>query len=260
MPTANLAHLSSALSEDDATVETTYVGDEIVRLPSTRTVSYSREISWGSQSLSVLLLGTGGDGNASNSASKTPSSGEIHIFMDASDRELCGTNRPRVEDLLTSGANVVRRFRERTHPSNGALENLSTSHDAPPPSTFTSLPSIQILRTGSGNSRIIKELLLEESFNGSAGHNSATRSDDPLACWRLGYHPRWSASAGGDSNALSDVPPLSFGSRSLTGTCPVASRPDNNGSNGSGIKGMRGPDSSALQRKPRDAPPRMPSR
>jgi hypothetical protein len=268
MTKVRLACQASALRKSDTMEQTASFGDDLIVLPPPPTAPCSRGISWGGKahSISMLLLGKSGAGNTNNGASKiSTSDNDIHIFMDSSDREeLCHSSHPSFADLFTSGVNVVRLIHERTHPSHAASDNLLSS-SVPPPPTMVSSPSIQILHTGSGDTRIINELLWEESFNGSATHVGVAR-DDPLSCCRFGHKPRWASLMGDDpvvvslSDRMTPSHRETSQSNSLARCCPVSSRSDDEDNSGRGMEGMRANDASAQHRNCRDAPPRMPSR
>jgi hypothetical protein len=265
-----------SLSKDETIEPTTYFGKGKVILPPPPTAPYSRGISWGgkAQTISMLLLDKGCAGNTSSSASKAPSSdNELHIFMDSSEREELGCpSHSSDADVFSSRTSGALLHPERNHPSNAASDNLLASlpsSNAPSPPMFTSSPSIQILHTGSGSTRIINEMLWDESSSGSIAQVSATR-DDPLACQRLEYQPRWSSSPGGTSvvPSLSGTmtPPqressLSMGVRPFTSSGPVTTKPEDNDTSGGVIERSLAPNASTTpQRFCRDAPPRMPSR
>lgn len=254
----HLTYRHSASRQDDAMENCVGFGSsqEFVPPPTAPCV---REVSWGSQSVSMLLMG-GGFGAGSGSAATTPSS-EIHIFMDSTDRDLWYPSRTSFSGRFTN--ELVRILRERTHPTNGGSENRLGLRDAecpPPPVTLKSSTSIEILHTGRSSRSIVSDLLWEDSFN-------STAMDDPLACYRDGYWTQLSPVAA--ANCKDDSAEPSLGTTSPTvsppglcsATCACSdSSSSNDDHDDTGSVWGQPLGASSSRPKNRDVAPRMPSR
>jgi hypothetical protein len=217
-----------------------------------------REVSWGSQSVSVLLMG-GGFGTGSGSAA-TATSSELHIFMDSTDRDrdLWRPSHTSYSGRFTTNK-LVRILRERAHPTSGGSENRRAPPDMecpPPPLSLTSSISIEILHTGRSSRSIVSDLLWEDSFN-------STAKDDPLACDTHGYFTQLSTVEASDSAepSLVTTKPIVSSPGLIFSTCTcsesssvVDNNADNRTTSGQPIEG------STVRPKNHDVAPRMPSR
>jgi hypothetical protein len=208
-----------------------------------------REVSWGSQSVSALLIGDGGGGTGYGTAAPTPSS-EIHIFMDTMDLDLLWyPSQTNFSGMLPS--ELVRMRHRRTHPTTGRSESRrSLRHDGegpPPPLSLTSSTSIEILHTGRSSRSIVSDLLWEDSFT-----VNGTATDDPLACYRDRYRTPRSTTTAPLVDSMVTKPSPKLGSSE-------SSRSDEDSDGTASLRGEPQEGSSCSTRR-RDVAPRMPSR
>jgi hypothetical protein len=255
----HLTYRHSASRQDEAMENCVGFGSqELVPPPTAPCV---REVSWGSQSVSVLLMGCGGVGSGYGSAAAAPSS-EIHIFMDATDRDIFWhPSHTNFSGRFTN--DLVRILHKRSHPTNGGSEHRLALRDAegpPPPLSLASSTSIEILHTGRSSRSIVSDLLWEDSFNSPA-------MDDPLACYRDGYRTQWStlavpqddSAASSLLDAMATKQTQDLGSSSSTSTCSESSSSDDD-SDDTGTLWGEPPEGSSSHSRTRDVAPRMPSR
>jgi hypothetical protein len=253
----HLTYRHSASRQDEAMEACFSFGSEDLAPPPT--APCVREVSWGSQSVSMLLMGGGGETGGGSSA--TAPSSDVHIFMDSSDRDPFW--HPSQTNLSGKFTNELARIlHECTHPTNRRSESRlapSNSGCSPPPLPLTSSTSIEILHTGRSSRSIVSDLLWEDSFNSAA-------MDGPLACYRDGCrtHPRSTLAAFQEDSAVTSLQDAmatnpSQELDSSTSTCSESSSSDDDSDDTGPLWGEPNGGSSFRPRN-RDVAPRMPSR